>query len=92
MSRVGIMKDIPAHICWQYIHGGLRKAEKEKVRSIVFIAIPNRRQAKDFIREIAYRIGFAKSKFAKNMSEVTYKQKKQWARNLIKEEISEGKK
>ena len=87
MGRVDIIQDIPAHICWQYIHGGLRKAEKEKVRSIVFIAITNRRKVNQFIREIAYRVGFAKSTFANNMSEVTYKKKKQWARNLIKEEI-----
>lgn len=89
MSRVGIMQDIPAHICWEYCHGILSKDKKQEIYDIVFIAIPNRRKVKQFIREIAYRIGYAKSEFAQYMSEVTYKKKKQWARNLIKQVIAE---
>lgn len=89
MSRVGIIQDIPAQICWEYCHGGLSKSDKTIVRSIVFIAIPNRRKVKQFIREIAYRIGYAKSNFSNLMSEVTYKKKKQWCRNLIIKEIAE---
>lgn len=89
MSRVGIMQDTAAHICWEYLHNSLSRDRKQQVLSIVIIAIPNRRKAKIFIWEIAYRIGYAKSQFSKYMSEVTYKKKKQWCRNLIIKEIVE---
>lgn len=89
MSRVNIIQDIPAQICWKYIHGDLSKADKEKVRSIISIAIPNRLRVNKMIWEIAYRIGFVKSEFAQYMSETTYKKKKQWIRNFIEEEVSE---
>ena len=88
MSRVGIMQDVPAQICWEYCNGNLSRAKKQQVYGIVFIAIPNRRKVKQFIREIAYRIGYAKSDFANIMSEVTYKKKKQWCRNLIEKELA----
>lgn len=88
MSRVGILQDTAAQICWEYCNGNLRKADKQEIYDIVFIAIPNRRKVKQFIREIAYRIGYANSEFAKYMSEVTYKKKKQWARDLIEKELA----
>ena len=83
------MQDIPAQICWEYLHGNLSRVCKREVRNIVIIAIPNRLQVKPMIREIAYRVGYANSWFADKMSEVTYKKKKQWIRNLIQEEIVE---
>lgn len=89
MSRVSIMQDTAALICGECIHGYLRKADKQIIYDIVFVAIPNRARARQMIREIAYRIGYANSKLAKYMSEVTYKKKKQWIRNLIAEELSE---
>jgi len=85
------MQDIAAQICWEYCHGNLNRADKQQVYDIVIIAIPNRNQVNKFIREIAYRIGFAKSEFTEYMSEVTYKKKKQWARNLIIKEFAKRK-
>lgn len=73
--RIAKNLDIPAQICCKYLQGGLRKADEEKVRSIVFIAIPNRLRVDKMIWEIAHRIGFAKSEFSQYMSEVTYKKK-----------------
>lgn len=89
MSRVNITQDIPAQVCWEYLHDNLSRARKREVRNIVIIAIPNRLQVKPMIREIAYRTGYANSWFATKMSEVTYKKKKQWIRNLIEKEIVE---
>ena len=91
MSKVGIMQDTAAQICWEYINGNLREADKREIYDIVFIAIPNKQKVKRFIREIAYRIGYANSEFTDCMSELTYKKKKQWCRNLIKREFAERK-
>lgn len=89
MSRVSIMQDIPAQLCWEYLHGNMSRASKREIRNIIIIAIPNRLQVKYMVREIAYRTGYANSWFVTKMSEVTYKKKKQWIRNLIQEEIAE---
>jgi hypothetical protein len=88
MSRIGIMQDIPAHICWRYIHGELNSRQKQEVLDIIIIAIPDEWLAIQMIREIAYRVGFANSVFPKVMSEITYKLKKQWCRNQINEVFS----
>ena len=86
MSRVNIMQDIPAQICWEYINGNMRKEDKREIRDMVLIAVPNKRLANQMIYEIAYRVGFAKSNLSKYMSEVTYKQKKKWVRDLINDQ------
>lgn len=83
MSRSSIMQDIPAQICWEYLHGGCDKYIVEDIRSIISIALPNVSLAPIMIYEIAYRIGYVKSKLASYMSETTYKKKKKWCRNTI---------
>ena len=89
MSRISLVQDIPAQTCWEYLHGNLSKAKEQKVYDIVSIVISNEK-VKQFIREIAYRIGYTNSEFANSMSETTYKVKKQWCRNLIKKRLQKG--
>jgi hypothetical protein len=84
MSRDSIMQDIPAQMCWEYLNGGLRRSTKQEIRDIVIIAIPNKRLVTQMIKDIAYRVGYAKSAFASRMSEKTYKIKKQWIRDTIR--------
>ena len=77
------MLDTPAHLCWEYLHGGLKSEEKAEIRAIVGIVVKNKRLVKQMIFEIAYRIGYAHSQFYRYMSETTYKLQKQWIRNQI---------
>lgn len=77
------MQDIPAHICLEYLNGGLKRPHKEEIRTIVGIVVKNKRRINRMMFEIAYHIGYANSEFNCAMSETTYKLKKQWIRNQL---------
>ena len=76
MARLCIMEDIPAQICWQYLHGGFDEVTNVGIYNIVYSILPDKRIAIRMILEIAYRIGYGKSELMDDMSEVSYKKRK----------------
>jgi hypothetical protein len=84
-----MMKDYPAQICWQYLHGGFDENINEAIYTIVHSAIPDQESALHMIYDIAYRIGHANSALCNLMSEATYKSKKKWVRDTLMSELCE---
>ena len=82
MSKLSIFKDVPARICWKYLHNGLSPEENERMW-ICFHNIVPHSQFIHFAYEIAYHKGYAKSFLFDEMSETTYKKKKK----IIKDNI-----
>lgn len=83
MSRQSMTSDIAAQICWQYLHGGFDETTNEKIYDIAYSVVKNKHLLITFVFEIAYRIGYAKSALMNEMSEVTYKLKKQRIRDEL---------
>lgn len=88
MSRQSIVDDTAAQICWLYLHGELTEQGNIKVHDISHCICHDKYIAITMILEIAYRIGYAKSGLIYYMSEVTYKKKKKWIRDMLVKEVN----
>lgn len=83
MARQSLANDVAAQICWKYLHGGFNEAVNERIYYIVYSVVGRKKLIPQFVFEIAYRVGYAKSALADELSEVTYKIKKK----RIREEL-----
>ena len=89
MSRLRLIDDKAAQICWEYIHGEFDEETNVAIYNIAHLNT-NHIIAITMILEIAYRIGYAKSYLAPYMSEVTYKEKKKGLRNKLVSVVNLG--
>ena len=85
MARLPLFDDTVAHICWNYLHGGLGAEGNEKLYYATAAIVHHKSQIHVFIMEIADRTGYANSILVEERSENTYKKKKRDVRkNILK--------
>lgn len=90
MSRICLFNDLVAHYAWKYMHNELSASQRKKLYKAIFDYTYSKFMTLVFIEEIAYQIGYAKSRLFTAMSETTYKKRKRIIRNKIDRILQEG--